>query len=70
MSPRAIKSIVIEYEDGTTEAFEIDGALSAGYHRKAYTWEPRENGQGLSKWGGRVETHEIFWTERKVNGDG
>lgn len=69
MSLRPIKSVWIRYEDGTEETFFIDNDAGAGYYRHAYTWEPKENGQGLSKWGGRVETHEIFWTERKLNVD-
>lgn len=64
MNPRPIKSVIVEYEDGETEVFVINDK-SAGYHRVAYTWEAKPNGQGLAKWGGRVETHEIFWTERE-----
>jgi hypothetical protein len=67
MNLRPIKSVWIRYEDGTEETFFIDNDLGAGYYRHTYTWEPKPNGQGLAKWGGRVETHEIFWTERKGN---
>lgn len=65
MSLRPIKSVIIEYEDDSTEIFVIDGNMTSGYHRNSYTWEAKPEGQGLAKWGGRVETHEVFWTERK-----
>jgi hypothetical protein len=68
MTCRQIKEVLVRYDDDTTELFVIDNDAGAGYHRHAYTWEPKENGKGLAKWGGRVETHEIFWTERKLDG--
>lgn len=67
MSIRPIKQVIVQYEDGTEEIYELNFANnSAGYHRRAYTWEAKPDGVGLAKWGGRIETHEIFWTERKV----
>lgn len=63
---RQINTVMVEYADGTCETFDLV-EIGAGYHRIAYTWEPKPNGEGLAKWGGRIETHEIFWTERKIN---
>lgn len=64
MNLRPIKQVVVVYEDGTEELYDFT-ENGAGYHRRAYTWEPKPEGEGLAKWGGRIETHEIFWTERK-----
>ena len=65
MSTRPIKQVRVEYEDGTHDTFLLQEGVSAGYHRKSYTYEAKPDGSSGSKWGARIDTHEIFWTERK-----
>ena len=62
MQIRPVHSVTLIFADGTVDTFTLQEG--AGYYRESYTYEATDK-EGLSKWGGRIETHEIFWTERK-----
>ena len=66
-----LREIRLTFLDGTTKLITLptEGEQSAGFYRKAYTWEAKEGAEGLGKWGGQIITHTVFWSERKVNDD-
>jgi hypothetical protein len=59
-----IRKVTIEFEDGSTEEFDIDPP--AGFLREGYTYE--QNCEGSDKVTAILHTFEIYWCHRKENG--
>lgn len=59
MPPKPIKRVTVEFFDGTVETHELPE--DQGFIREDFTWEPKPEGEGLTKWGTKIKTFKITW---------
>lgn len=53
------RRVTIEFEDGTTETFEV--GERCGFLREAYTYQPGYDGKIIAV----LHTYELYWSERR-----
>lgn len=62
METRPIKSITIEFEDGTVEHHDLP-VSAQGFYRERYTYQQRESDRKIEH---KLYVHEVHWT---IKGD-
>jgi len=61
MPPKQIRTVTIEFADGTTETHLIPD--DQGFIQEKFTYEPKPGDvTGISKWGPRLRCFTIFWS--------